>query len=353
MSRTSSSSLRTHLLAPLLLSCSFLSGACSEGVRNFPGSENPIDAETETETGNGDGTGTPLPTSPEPEVRVVCTPGCTDEPRATESCADAKTWNFCGQDWFENHCQKTCGVCSGTEAEVCVEVPVTPVVSPPPPGSAKGWASRYWDCCKQHCSWQDNVGAGNPTAASCSAQNQLLSSADEQSSCQGGGAHTCWSMAPWSVSTTLAYGFAAVPPGGACGKCYQLEFNGRGEHNANDPGSKSLAGKKMIVQATNIGHDVNGGQFDILIPGGGVGAFNACSSQWGVSDLGAQYGGLLTACEEDVTCLRKRCNEVFTGKGDLLEGCLFHADWMAGANNPQFYYTEVACPAELKQVSGM
>ncbi|MEI8634903.1 hypothetical protein P4S72_28405 [Vibrio sp. PP-XX7] len=42
-----------------------------------------------------------------------------------------------------------------------------------------------------------------------------------------------------------------------------------------------MQGKTMIVQALNIGYDVSGGQFDLLVPGGGVGAFNACSAQWG------------------------------------------------------------------------
>ena len=45
--------------------------------------------------------------------------------------------------------------------------------------------------------------------------------------------------------------------------------------------STSIAGKKMIVQATNVGADVGEGQFDLAIPGGGVGLFNACTDQWG------------------------------------------------------------------------
>ena len=35
--------------------------------------------------------------------------------------------------------------------------------------------------------------------------------------------------------------------------------------------STSIAGKKMIVQATNTGGDLAQGQFDLAIPGGGVG----------------------------------------------------------------------------------
>jgi len=317
---------------------------------------------TGTGTGSGSGTGSGGTGG---GTELVCTPGCEDTPRDTESCADAVACGFCSQDWFGDYCKVSCGSCEGTE-EVCVEVPVdtggggrdnpggTVTVTPVPGSSPTGHGTRYWDCCKQHCSWPDRGGA-----ASCGSSNQLLSDENEGSACASGGekgdAHTCWSMAPWAVADNLAYGFAAVPPGGACGKCYQLDFTGTGYNNANDAGSKSLAGKTMIVQATNIGHDVNGNQFDILIPGGGVGTFNACSEQWDVAnnELGAQYGGLLTTCSNSASCLRDRCNDLFSGKGDLLDGCLFLADWMGAADNPNFKYAEVACPAAITQVSGM
>lgn len=321
---------------------------------------------TGTGTGTGAGAGSSTGGSSGGGTQVVCTPGCADTPRSSESCADAVAWGFCTQDWFGDYCKVSCGTCDGSEEEVCVEVPVeggtggrgnpggTATVTPVPANSPTGHGTRYWDCCKQHCSWPDRGGA-----ASCSSSNQLLSDENEGSACASGGekgdAHTCWSMAPWAVADNLAYGFAAVPPGGACGKCYQLDFTGTGYNNAGDAGSKSLAGKTMIVQATNIGHDVNGGQFDLLIPGGGVGAFNACSEQWDVdnSQLGVQYGGLLSSCSNSASCLREKCNSLFAGKGELLDGCLFLADWMGGADNPNFKYAEVACPAELEQVSGM
>lgn len=188
----------------------------------------------------------------------------------------------------------------------------------------------------------------------CTINDAPLSDEDAASSCSGGSAYTCWSMAPWAVSSTLAYGYAATPAGGNdCGKCYQLEFTGAGHHNPDDAGSVSLAGKTMIVQSTNVGGDVGSGQFDLLIPGGGVGAFNGCSVQWGTDDLGAQYGGFLTECNDDVNCLKNKCQEIFSGKAELLSGCLFHAEWMGGANNPNLRYAEVDCPAELEAVSGM
>jgi hypothetical protein len=123
----------------------------------------------------------------------------------------------------------------------------------------------------------------------------------------------------------------------------------------------------MIVQAMNVGHDVGGGQFDLLVPGGGVGAFNACSSQWGVSndELGAQYGGFLTKCKQGLghsaslsdykSCVAEQCTNVFERRGltDLAAGCRWYVDWFQAADNPSLKYKEVPCPAELTSESGM
>lgn len=227
-----------------------------------------------------------------------------------------------------------------------------------------GYATRYWDCCKAHCGWSANAA---PVAAvrSCSSNNTVLAGTETQSSCSGGDAHTCFSMAPWAVNDTLSYGYAAVPANsGICGRCYQLSFDGTGHYDAMDPGSRALAGRTMIVQATNIGHDVSGGQFDVLIPGGGVGAFNACSRQWGVSDaaLGAQYGGFLTTCRaggggHDAirACVRARCESVFADArfADLRAGCLWFVNWYQAADNPNLRYREVPCPDAIVMRSGV
>ena len=230
-----------------------------------------------------------------------------------------------------------------------------------------GYATRFWDCCKPHCGWSGNVPGGVGTMNSCSADNQQLFSSDEQSACNGGQAHTCYGLAPYAVNNTLAYGYAATASGDVCGRCYQLDFDGTSHNAGNDPGSAALNGKTMIVQAINIGFDVGGGQFDLLIPGGGVGAFNACSAQWGVSnsELGAQYGGFLTACKAQYggnashdtykNCMRNKCESVFGSRGlnDLAAGCNWFVDWFEAADNPSLKYKEVACPAALSGDSGM
>ncbi|WP_293263003.1 hypothetical protein [Nannocystis sp.] len=243
----------------------------------------------------------------------------------------------------------------------------------PPPldeTACQGYATRYWDCCKAHCGWEGNVNPATEPLQSCNKNDQSLGPVyDVMSSCQSpaeGSAFTCYDEAPWAVSAKLAYGFAAVPAqGDVCGRCYQLEFDGTGHYNAQDPGSVALTGKTMIVQATNIGFDVGGGQFDILTPGGGVGLFDACSYQWGVAtaELGATYGGFMTKCQEQhpgdhakqKECVLGRCAAVFDDPvlAPLAKGCEWYVGWYEAADNPNLHYQEVACPAALVAVSGI
>jgi hypothetical protein len=210
-----------------------------------------------------------------------------------------------------------------------------------------GWATRYWDCCKPHCAWSGNT--SNPIA-SCDQQNQTLSDYDAASACSGGNAFMCWSYAPWSVSSTLSYGFVAMADG-VCGRCYHLQFKGT-SYNGSSDGASTLSGKHMIVQVVNVG-GLQNNQFDLLIPGGGVGDFNACSTQWGTSDLGAQYGGFLLGCNGDTSCVRQMCESVFSGRSQLLSGCEWFLDWFGAADNPALVYEQVSCPSAITSVSGM
>jgi hypothetical protein len=296
---------------------------------------------------------------------------CTDiqtSDHQGEPCSIWVDWGHCDADWLQGYCNKTCGRCNSTVGSTTVSTPTkgtgssTSSVTVTPLGNdaQTGWASRYWDCCKPHCAWPGRAPKG--TMKMCSQQNQPLSDQSAGSSCDNGPAYTCWDMAPWAVSDKLAYGYAATPAGGNdCGKCYQLDFIGSGQHNANDPGSKAIAGQTMIVQATNIGGDVGSGQFDIMVPGGGVGAFNGCSRQWGTSSLGAQYGGFVNECDTGGSldplknCVTNKCQSVFgkSGMDDLLAGCLFYVKWFQTANNPKLRYKQVTCPAELTSRSGM
>jgi hypothetical protein len=141
---------------------------------------------------------------------------------------------------------------------------------------------------------------------------------------------------------------AAPGPNYSCGKCFQLQFTGS-SHNGNSASTAGLNGKTMIVQVINNG-GVAQDQFDLLIPGGGVGALNACSNQWGVSnsDLGAQYGGFLAGCNGNTSCVQQKCQQIFGNKPDLLAGCNWFLGWYGAADNPNLIYKEIACPQMLK-----
>jgi hypothetical protein len=223
-------------------------------------------------------------------------------------------------------------------------------------GVQNGYATRYWDACKAACSWAHEPQALGTRCKNCSRDGttEIAAKDDNKSSCDNGGtAYTCYDQIPYVVNDNLAYAFAATP-GGDCGKCYQLQFTGTGKY-ANDANHRAIEGKTLIVISSNKGYDVSGGQFDLLVPGGGVGAYDAFSNQIGVNkdQLGVQYGGLLAACENEnnydaskyKSCLTNKCN-LFTN-ATLKEGCLWLANWMQAANNPNVLYKQVDCPQYL------
>ena len=231
--------------------------------------------------------------------------------------------------------------------------------------SGSGFASRYWDCCKPSCSWTNNAGAGNE-ARQCSASMDLITDYNAASKCDGGPATTCLSQIPFTLDgcDDMGFAFGAVPGAGpnVCGRCFLLEFTGEGKYETKK-NHQSLKNKKLLVMASNIGYDVAGGQFDVMIPGGGVGLFNGCDDIFGSGNMGAQYGGLLSDCENEVgwslddnsmytkrkECLTKKCNSVFTNE-QARKGCLFLADYMEAAGNPLHKFKEVECPQFLKDL---
>ena len=223
--------------------------------------------------------------------------------------------------------------------------------------SGSGWATRYWDCCKPHCSWPEHANGNYSKQCSNKGKNESTDWGGG-SVCSGGGLMTCTSQIPFTVDgcDEIGFAFAAVPAsdGGSCGKCFQLTFTGTGKYST-DNNHRAIKGKKLIIMTTNIGGDVQHGQFDIMIPGGGVGMFNGCSSMgWGAQ--GEQYGGLLSDCEKSsnyvasktLSCLKDKCNSVFSNDSEAKKGCMFLAEWMHAAGNPEHNYVEVECPEVLK-----
>jgi hypothetical protein len=256
-------------------------------------------------------------------------PDATCENWATET-------EECSAGWFSQYCDVSCGRC----------VPEGATPAPPPVDCSaeglpnvtggEGYTTRYWDCCQPHCAQFDGHRCG---------QDGVSRTGDSNSACSGGGAFACYDEAPHAISDCLSYGYIAKANPN-CGGCYRIQFTGEGQYNANDVGSGLLEGKQMIVKVSNTGSDVNGNQFDLMIPGGGVGLFNACSRQWNTNDLGAQYGGFLTECTGAHSvrkdCVRRECMKIPAGAAR--DGCLWFVDWFQVADNPKFTSQPTDCP---------
>lgn len=104
--------------------------------------------------------------------------------------------------------------------------------------------------------------------------------------------------------------------------------------------SGAVAGKTMIVQATNTGGDLGENHFDLAIPGGGVGFFNGCSRQWAGIDLGEQNGGFTH---------RSQCATV---PWQWQQACYWRFDWFRNADNPDVEFEEVSCPQAMVDRTG-
>ena len=304
---------------------------------------------------------------------------CTDDlpPNQTPTCSQWVSYNTCSADWFKTYCNKSCGRCGGTPNAGGAGGAASHGGAGSPGGTAggggaggpggttggggaaapgttnspitgsNGFATRYWDCCKPSCAW-------TTSAPTCQKDGTTrITDKNAKSGCDSGGsAFECYDLSPWyDSSTNMSYGFAAHN-GVNCGTCFMLQFTGDGNSGAN-AGAAALKGQQMIVQAINIG-GIDSTQFDILIPGGGVGAMNGCATQWGSStDLGVQYGGLLSECKGDPGCMKGKCQSVFGNMPGLLAGCNWFTGWYSSADNPKVIYKQVSCPSQITSKSGL
>ena len=251
-----------------------------------------------------------------------------------------------------------------------------------------GWNSRYWDGCKPHCSWLSSVDttseetyqAGRTVARNCNVhdvevpaftlghavQQYWMGYEGTNSACDTkdpSGTFACTDMAPIAVNENLSYAYVAGSGKQyqyGCGKCYHLQYNGGKSDGDVKKTHKALNGKHIVVMVSNIGHDVVEGQFDLLVPGGGVGAFDALSTQLGLTDasvLGANGGGIGRVCFEQVgwdgevadfqKCIIDGCEKAFGKWPNLLRGCKWYAEWYMAADNPTYNWEEVECPQYL------
>src|SRR6188768_408244 len=197
-------------------------------------------------------------------------PPCTDiqaPDHPGEPCSQWPEWDAadpskknCEASWLTGagYCLESCGKCKsangtggsgaggGSGGVFNTGLGPGPMMKDIPTSNKIMWASRYWDCCKPHCSTNGNI-------KSCGADG--VSQNGSGSACSGGQAYTCYSQAPRAIGDYVAYGYVAVP-NPQCGTCYHLQFTGTGQFSANDPGSKQLLGKHMIVKVSNTGGDV-------------------------------------------------------------------------------------------------
>lgn len=229
-----------------------------------------------------------------------------------------------------------------------------PKIVPKSSSSSPGFCTRYWDCCKPSCAW-------NHGSRSCDMQQNVETNPYITSICGGGTSTTCLSQIPFTIDGCDNMGFAFVATPGTqggndnCGKCFQFTFTGEG-HWKTTPQTQALKGKKLVVMTTNIGYDVEPGQFDVMIPGGGVGLFNGCDHLFGSNNMGVQYGGLLTECidvkhaSDTVQCLKEGCQKAFGNVPEALKGCMWHVEFMEAADNPSMTYEEIECPDVLKNL---
>jgi len=198
-----------------------------------------------------------------------------------------------------------------------------------------GKTTRYWDCCKPSCSWAGKANVSHPVNT-CNKRGSILSDVNARSGCDGGDAFTCTDQTPWAINDNLSYGFAAAHISGGseaswCCACYRLTFT-----------NTAVKGKQLVVQVTNTGGDLGENHFDLQIPGGGLGIFDGCSSQFNTnaSSWGDRYGGVHSASE---------CNKLPKA---LQAGCKWRFNWFKNADNPAMVFEEVKCPAELTKKTG-
>lgn len=198
--------------------------------------------------------------------------------------------------------------------------------------------TRYWDCCKASCGWPGKASVTAPVR-SCRANDSPLTNMNERSGCDSGGtAYMCTNQSPWvnPSDPNHSYGFAAVKLSGRserdwCCACYEITFT-----------SGPVAGKRMTVQATNTGGDLGVSHFDLQIPGGGVGLFNGCDTQFGAppDGWGKKYGGISN---------RNECAQL---PASLRAGCYWRFDWFRNADNPNIDFRPVNCPNQLIERTG-
>lgn len=97
----------------------------------------------------------------------------------------------------------------------------------------------------------------------------------------------------------------------------------------------------MVVQVTNTGADAYKNQFDLGLPGAGVGYNNGCERQFHAphDGWGKRYGGVAT---------KEECKQLPEA---LQAGCRWRFEFLKGVPIPAVKFTEVECPEAIVKIS--
>lgn len=220
-------------------------------------------------------------------------------------------------------------------ADVSAKAPPLTYLSAP----EKGKTIRHWDCCKASGSWPGKAPVSSPVKT-CAKDGVTVLDPNTQNVCGGGGpgpSYMCSSNQPWVVDASVSYGFAAARLSGKSESdwlcaCYALKFT-----------SGAAKGKTFVAQVVDtVAMNAPSSYFDLLIPGGGVGVFNGCQSQWSApSDgWGPRYGGISSKSE---------CSRLPTA---LRPGCHWRFDWFLNSDSPNVTFRRVKCPKEITDKTG-
>ena len=235
------------------------------------------------------------------------------------------------------------------------------------PGQNLAKTTRFFDGCKPTCAWSGNIRGDTTLGPVFTCSNQFEDGVQVvnddpnlKSVCGGGGsgpgaAYTCVDRSPFTSNGQM-YAFAAS--NSRCCECYELTFLASsvdGEGNVCSGCSSysgELEGETLVVQVINSGGDLSPTQFDLMIPGGGMGIFNGLVGnppngpplfpQSSYSDWGQRYGGVSS---------REQC---FQLPASVVPGCLWRFDDFKGADNPGVSFRKVKCGLypELYEKSG-
>ena len=242
----------------------------------------------------------------------------------------------------------------------------------------EGLTTTYFDCCKPACGWKANAPKGVAPTCSRTDLTTIVDADATKSVCDGGEATTCKSQYPFidPEDPNLIYATAACKTSEElpvmCGKCFEVRFQGKSKSGEPD----GLEGKRVIVKVTNTGQPgeyQNGGQFDLLIPGGGEGLFHGCSAGifpdfGGYTVDGTELPPILKN-EEALHDKSKRGNSSIWGleyggvqslegcsglPEPLQEGCRIKFDWGGGKLGAEnlTWFKEVPCPPIVKEKMG-